>query len=186
MFIHWIVWIRFTKIHYKYACDFINGQNFVHVHFCALLTESVFKAICKLPKSTPNVTTQLPYKLFGMNAFSFKNAYLKCIGEQLRDALNDQGWLGIIYKGLTKFIMAKYGGSTILTTITIAACLHSPITRTKVLLIENGIQIRSFDQTFHTTSTSIEKEWTNRQHMLTPLQQANTQKYNTNYIHSMT
>jgi hypothetical protein len=111
-----------------------------------------------------------------MNAFSFKNAYLKCIGEQLRDALNDQGRLGIIYKGLTKFILAKYDGSTILTTITTAACLHSPITLTIALLNDNKVHVHNFDQTFYTTSTSLENEWTNRQHILTSLQQTNTQK----------
>jgi hypothetical protein len=52
---------------------------------------AVTKEIYKVPKSTPNLATQLSHKLFGMDAFSFKNAYLKCIGEQLRDALNDQG-----------------------------------------------------------------------------------------------
>jgi hypothetical protein len=71
---------------------------------------STTKTICKVPKSTPNLTTQLLHKLFGMNFFSFNNAYLKCIGEQLRDALNDQGCLKTIYKGLTKFIMAKNQG----------------------------------------------------------------------------
>jgi hypothetical protein len=39
------------------------------------------KAICKVPRSTPNLAIQLPHKLFGMDAFSFKTAYLKCIGE---------------------------------------------------------------------------------------------------------
>jgi hypothetical protein len=57
---------------------------------------AVTKAICKVPKSTPNLATQLPHKLFGTDAFSFKNAYLKCIGEQLRDTLNDLGRLGTI------------------------------------------------------------------------------------------
>jgi hypothetical protein len=56
------------------------------------------KTICGLPKCTANVITQLPHKLFGLEAFSLKNAYLRCIGEQLRNALNDQGRLGIIYK----------------------------------------------------------------------------------------
>jgi hypothetical protein len=94
-----------------------------------------------------------------MDTFSFKNAYLKCIGERLCDVLNDQGRLGIIYRGLTKHIMAKYGGSTILKTINIAACLYSPITRTIALLIENGIQIRSLDASFHTQNTKIESKW---------------------------
>ena len=51
----------------------------------------VTREICKVPKSIANLETQLSYKLFCMNAFLFKNAYLKCIGEQLTDALNDQG-----------------------------------------------------------------------------------------------
>ena len=58
------------------------------------------KTICGLPKCTTNVITQLPHELFGLEAFLLKNAYLRCIGEQLRNALNDQGRLGIIYKGL--------------------------------------------------------------------------------------
>jgi hypothetical protein len=93
-----------------------------------------------------------------MDAFSFKTTYLKCIGKQLRDALNDQGRLGTIYKGLTKFLMAKYGGSTTLTKITIATCLHSPTTRTIALLIENDVQIKSLDQNFHTICTKIEQQ----------------------------
>ena len=49
------------------------------------------KTICGLPKCTANVITQLSHKLFGLEAFSLKNAYLRCIVEQLRNALNDQG-----------------------------------------------------------------------------------------------
>jgi hypothetical protein len=114
------------------------------------------KAICKVPRSTPNLATQLRHKLFGMDAFSFKTAYLKCIGEQLQDALNDQGRLGTIYRGLTKYIMAKYGGYTTLTHITTAACLHSPTTHTIALLNENKIQILSFDKAFHVTCTEMD------------------------------
>jgi hypothetical protein len=109
-----------------------------------------------------------------MDTFSFKIAYLKCIGVQLRDALNDQGRLGIIYRGLTKYIMAKYGGSTTLTHITTTACLHSPTTRTIALLNEN--KICSLDKNFHTTCTELEKQWEERQHKLNKLQQKNTQK----------
>ena len=134
------------------------------------------KAICKVPRSTPNLAIQLPHKLFGMDAFSIKTAYLKYISEQLRDVLNDQGRLGIIYRGLTKYIMAKYGGSTILTHITTVTCLHSPTTCTIALLNENVIQIHSFDKNFHTTCTKLEKQWEERQHKLTILQQKNTQK----------
>jgi hypothetical protein len=34
------------------------------------------KTICGLPKYTANVIIQLPHKLFGLEAFSLKNAYL--------------------------------------------------------------------------------------------------------------
>lgn len=62
---------------------------------------STTKAICNLPQSTPNLTTQLPTSLFGIQAFSFLNDYIKCIGKQLQDALNDPRQLDLIYKGLT-------------------------------------------------------------------------------------
>ena len=51
------------------------------------------KTICGLPKCTANVITQLPHEIFGLEAFSLKNAYLRYIGEQLRNALNDHGRL---------------------------------------------------------------------------------------------
>jgi hypothetical protein len=95
--------------------------------------------------------------------------------EQLRDALNNQGRLGIIYKGLTKHIVAKHGGSTTLTPIRIA-CLYSSTTKTIALLIKNRVQIASFDTPFHTTCTMIENKWNKKKHKLTPLQQANKQK----------
>jgi hypothetical protein len=38
------------------------------------------KAICGLPKSTPNITTKLPHDQFGLNAHSLKTEYLTCIG----------------------------------------------------------------------------------------------------------
>ena len=72
---------------------------------------AIQKKICGLPKCTPNIVTQLPHDMFGIEAFSLKNAYLRCIGEQLRNALNDKGRLGIIYRGLTHFILVKYGGA---------------------------------------------------------------------------
>ena len=97
-----------------------------------------------------------------MDVFSFKNAYLKCIEEQLRDALNDQGRLGMIYRGLTKYIMAKYGGSTTLLQIKIAAYIHSPTTRTIVLLTKNKVQIMSFYINFYKTCMEIEKNEQNK------------------------
>jgi hypothetical protein len=84
------------------------------------------KTICGLPKSTPNITTQLPHDQYGLDAHSLKIEYLTCIGKQLRNALNDPGRLGIIYKGLTNHIFAKYGGSQHLPLLNKEACLHSP------------------------------------------------------------
>jgi hypothetical protein len=68
------------------------------------------KKICGLPNCIPNVTTQLLHKLFDMQAFSLKIAYIRCIGEQLKDAFNDTGKLGTIYRGVIHFILAKSGG----------------------------------------------------------------------------
>ena len=71
---------------------------------------AIQKKICGLPKCKPKIVTQLPHDMFGIEAFSLKNLYLRCIGEQLRNVLNDKGRLGIIYRGLTHFILAKHGG----------------------------------------------------------------------------
>jgi hypothetical protein len=94
--------------------------------------------MCGLPKSTPNITTQLPHDQYGLNAHSLKTAYLKCIGKQLRNTLNDPGRLGTIYKGLTNHILAKYGGSQHLPLLNKETCLHSPTSRTLYLLKHNG------------------------------------------------
>jgi hypothetical protein len=80
------------------------------------------------------------------------------------------------YRGLTKFIMAKHGESTTFIQITTASCLHLPTIRTIALLIENGLQIRSFNTTFHTTSTLKEKKWKERKYKLTISQYRNVQK----------
>jgi hypothetical protein len=40
---------------------------------------SLQKKICGLPLCTPNIATQLPRVLFGLDTFSIKNAYLTCI-----------------------------------------------------------------------------------------------------------
>ena len=42
---------------------------------------AMYKKIYGLPNCTPIITTQLPQKLFGMEAFFLKNAYLRYIGE---------------------------------------------------------------------------------------------------------
>jgi hypothetical protein len=94
------------------------------------------KAICGLPRSIPNITTQLPHELFGSNVFSLKTAYLTCIGEQLRNALNDPGRLGKIYQGLTNHIFAKHGGTKLLNThiLVITTPLVTPISAQITLL----------------------------------------------------
>jgi hypothetical protein len=89
---------------------------------------SLQKSICGLPKSIPNIIIKLPHDLFGLDAHSLKTEYLTCIGKQLHNALNDPGRLGIIYKGLTNHILAKYGGSQRLPLLNKEACLHSPTT----------------------------------------------------------
>ena len=42
---------------------------------------------------------------------STKTAYLGCINEQLRNALNDHKRLGIIYKKNINHLLAKYGST---------------------------------------------------------------------------
>ena len=91
------------------------------------------KSICGLSNSAPNITTQLPHNLFGLNAFSLLQAYLQCIGEQSRDALNDSGILGDIYRGVTNYIFVLYGGSKN-PNISLAAFIQSPTTQTIHLL----------------------------------------------------
>jgi hypothetical protein len=86
------------------------------------------KVICGLPKCTANIITQLPHELFGLEAFSLKNAYLRCISEQLRNALNDPGRLGIIYKGFIQHILAKHGGAEDIQRIKYQDCIRSPTT----------------------------------------------------------
>ena len=44
---------------------------------------ALHKIICGLPKCTSNFAIQLRHGLFGIEAFSLKNAYLRSIGEQL-------------------------------------------------------------------------------------------------------
>jgi hypothetical protein len=88
---------------------------------------SLQKKICGLPNCTPNIIAQLPHNLFGIEAFSIKNAYLRYIGEQLINALNDKGKLGIIYKGLIHYIPSKHGGAPQIPRIKYQDCLRSPL-----------------------------------------------------------
>jgi hypothetical protein len=118
------------------------------------------KAICGLPKSTPNITTKLPHNQYGLDAHSPKTEYLTYIGKQLRNALNDPSRLGTIYKGLTTHIFAKYGGAQRLPLLNKEACLHSPTTRTLYLLKHNGLaHIQTDNTTFPHMETPLATIW---------------------------
>ena len=118
------------------------------------------KIICGLPKCTANVIIQLPHDLFGLEAFSLKNAYLRCISEQLRNALNDPGRLGTIYKGLTQHILAKHGGAEDIQRIKYQDCIRSPTTRTLFLMKkEGGVHLKSIETNFQLHTTELEREW---------------------------
>ena len=95
---------------------------------------AIQKKICGLSKCTPNIVTQLPHDMFGIEAFSLKNAYLRCIGEQLCNALNDKDKLDIIYRGLTHFILAKYGGAKNIPKIKHQDYIKSPTTKILFLI----------------------------------------------------
>jgi hypothetical protein len=119
------------------------------------------KTICGLPKSTPNITTKLPHDQYGLDAHSLKTEYLTCIGKQLRNALNDPGRLGTIYKGLTNHIFTKYGGAQHLLLLNKEACLHSPTSQTLYLLKHNGLaHIQTDNTTFPHMETSLATIWT--------------------------
>ena len=121
---------------------------------------ALHKTICGLPKSTSNIATQLPYDLFRIEAFSLQNAYLRCIGEQLQNALNDKGRLGKIYYGLTQFILAKFGGSKEISRIKYHHCVRSPITRTLFLLKhEAGVHLKSTINSFLLNPSPLETAW---------------------------
>ena len=118
---------------------------------------ALHKIICELPKCTSNIATQLPYDLFGMEAFSLKDAYLRYIGEQLQNALNDKGKLCKIYHGLIQFILAKFGGSEEITHIKYQDCVRSHITRTLFLLKhEAGVHLKSTIENFLLNPSPLE------------------------------
>ena len=113
-----------------------------------------------LPKCTTNVITQLPHELFGLEAFSLKNAYLRCNSEQLRNALHDPGRLGIIYKGLIQHILAKHGGAEDVPRIKQHDCIRSLTTRTLFLLKKaGGVHLKSIEENFQLHMTKLELEW---------------------------
>jgi hypothetical protein len=95
-----------------------------------------------------------------MQAFSLKNAYIRCIGEQLKAALNDTGKLGLIYRGLTNFILVKFGGALNLPCLTSHDCIQSLLTRTLYLLkITSDIHLQSTLQDFPLLPTPLETAW---------------------------
>jgi hypothetical protein len=126
---------------------------------------SLHKSIYGLPKSGPNVMTQLLHSMFGLEAFSLRNAYLRCRGEQLLDALNNTGRLDIIYQGLTNYIFAKNGGAQNIPRITKQACVRSPISRTLYLSKHvAGTHIRKHQDNFLLSPTPLETEWLTQAH----------------------
>jgi len=86
------------------------------------------KNICRLPKCITYVIAQLSHEYFGLEASSFKNAYLRCISQELRNVLNDSGRLGTIYQGLIQHILTKYGGAENIPRIKQHDCIRSPTT----------------------------------------------------------
>ena len=121
---------------------------------------AIQKKTCDLPKCIPNIVIQLPHDIFGIEAFSLKNAYLRCIGEQLRNALNDKGRLGTIYRGLTHFILAKHGGAKNIPKIKHQDCIRSPTIRTLFLIKKaRGAHLRSTMDNFPLKATSLEQMW---------------------------
>ena len=144
---------------------------------------SLHKNICGLPKSMPNVVTQLLQVMFGMETFSLKNAYITCIGEQFINALNDKGRLGKIYNGLINYILAKHGGSLNLLRITQHDCIRSPITRALYLLkTTSGAHLKSTLQKFPLLPTPLEKQWMQQAQNLPTLTPTTSLKY----LHNIT
>ena len=121
---------------------------------------AIQKKICGLPKCTPNIVTQLPHDMFGIKAFSQKNTYLRCIGEQFRNALNDKGRLGIVYRGLIHFILAKYRGAENIPKIKYQDCIRSPTTRILFLIKKaGGAHLCSQIDNFPLKATPLEQMW---------------------------
>ena len=124
------------------------------------IISKITKEACKIPKSTANILTHLSHENFGINATSLLPDYIHCIGQQLLHALNDQGQLGTIYQGLTKYITARYGGSLHLPKLKQQACSRSPIARTLYLLKkEYEIHITTKNKAFPIKQTQLELAW---------------------------
>jgi hypothetical protein len=124
------------------------------------IISKITKEACRIPRSTANILTHLSHENFGINATSLLPDYIHCIGQQLLQALNDQGQLGTIYQGLTKYITAKYGGSLDLPKLKQQACSKSPIARTLFLLKkEYEIHIATTNKAFSIKQTQLELTW---------------------------
>ena len=107
-----------------------------------------------------NAVIQLPHNMFGTEAFSLKNTYITCIGEQLINTHNDQGRLGKIYNGLVTHIFAKHGESLYLPRISPHDCIRSPITHTLYLLETiSGAHLKSTLAKFPLFPTPLETQW---------------------------
>jgi hypothetical protein len=143
------------------------AYSFYAVAFSIPTINKLDKTFIRLQKSiyghlkcAPNIMTQLPTKMFILGAFSLKNAYLKCIGEQFRNAFNDPGKLGDIYQGLTNHILAQNGGVHHIPCITKQACVQSPLTRTFYLLkILADTYLHNIIENFPLKPTPLETTW---------------------------
>lgn len=123
-------------------------------------TFALQKKIYGLSYCIPNLATQLPYELFGIEAFSFKNVYLQCIGQQLQHELNDHGQIGTIYRSLINYILEKHGRALNIPRITFHNCTRSPITR--ILFIHKMlacIHLKYKLEKFLLLPTPLEKVW---------------------------
>jgi hypothetical protein len=142
------------------------------------IISKITKETCRIPRSTANILTHLSHANFGINATSLLPDYIHCIGQQLLQALNDQGQLGTIYQGLTKYIVAKYGGSLHLPKLKQQACSRSSIARTLFLLTpayaslteESKIQSQKFLDKLYTygITTLLQIQNTTTNAILTP------------------
>ena len=113
-----------------------------------------------------HILTQLPHDLFGLEAFSLKNAYLRCISEQLRNALNDPKILGTIYKGLIQHILAKHGGAKDIQRTKYQDYIIPPTTRTLFMMKkEGGAHLKSIEANFQLHMTELEQKWRTQHHI---------------------
>ena len=74
--------------------------------------------------------------------------------------LNHKGRLGIIYRGLTHFILAKHGGAKNIPRIKHQDCIRSPTTKTLFLIIKlGGTHLCSKIDNFPLKATPLEQMW---------------------------